>query len=66
MTHIWVRPGGDDRLVPVEGLRGVYFEHGVSRHVRDTPYIQRRLADGDLVPGEPSAAATAGEHEEHA
>lgn len=49
MNRITVQPGGPDRRVPVENLRGTYFEQGVPREVHLTPYIQRRLDDGDLV-----------------
>jgi hypothetical protein len=49
MKRITVQPGGRDRRVPVENLRGTYFEHDVPREVYDTPYIQKCLDVGDLV-----------------
>lgn len=61
MERITVQPGGADRRVPVENLRGQYFEHGVPRDVALTPFIQRRLAAGDLVvsPAAPVRASAA-------
>lgn len=49
MNRIIVQPGGKDRRVPVENLRGTYFEHDVPREVYDTPYIRKCLDVGDLV-----------------
>ena len=53
MNRITVLPGGPDRRVPVENLRNVYFDPEVPREVYDTPYIRRRLRDGDLVEVDP-------------
>jgi hypothetical protein len=72
MNRITVQPGGADRRVAVENLKGTYFEQGVPREVYDTPYIRKCLACGDLVevpaatarPATPvasAAAATKGE-----
>jgi hypothetical protein len=49
MNRITVQPGGADRRVAVENLKGTYFEQGVPREVYDTPYIHKCLACGDLV-----------------
>jgi hypothetical protein len=57
--RIWVQVADDGRRVPVEGQRGVYFEHGVKHQVRHTPTIERRLAEKDLVKVDPPAAETA-------
>lgn len=59
MNRITVQPGGPDRRVPVENLRGVYFEQDVPREVNHTPYIQRRLDDRDLVEVKPKTAPAA-------
>ena len=56
MNRIVVQPGGPDRRVAVENLKGTYFEQGVPREVYDTPYIRKCLKSGDLV--EVPAAAT--------
>ena len=60
MNRITVQPGAPDRRVPIEGQIGAYFAHGVPREVRRTSYIDRRLADGDLV--EVPNAAVEGDH----
>ncbi len=49
MSRIVVKPAGPDRRVPVESLKGVYFEQDVAREVHDTRYIRRRIAAGDLI-----------------
>lgn len=50
MNRITVLPGGTDRKVPIENLKNAYFDAKEPREVALTPYIVRRLADGDLVP----------------
>ena len=47
-SFVWVRatPG---RKVPVEGQRRAVFSAETARRVEITPYLRRRLADGDLV-----------------
>ena len=58
---IWVIPGGPDRRVPLPAGNGQYFPADRPSEVDDTDqYIQRRLADGDLVRGE----AQSDRHEE--
>ena len=74
MSKIWVKPGDADRRVPHPAGGRRYFPQDAATEVNgDDPYIQRRLADGDLVPaGPPQPAAFAlqtpepVEHEEHA
>ena len=53
MIKIWVKPGGEDRLVPWPPIAGRRFPHDCAVEVyRDDHYIARRLADGDLVEAE--------------
>ena len=74
MSKIWVKPGDADRRVPHPSGRRRYFPHDAATEVNgDDPYIERRLADGDLVlaaPPQPAAfalqASEPAEHEEHA
>ncbi len=48
-NRIRVQVAAADRRVPVEGRQGVYFEHGIAHDVRNTPFVQRRIKEGDLV-----------------
>jgi hypothetical protein len=63
MKRITVQPGGPDRRVPVENIKGTYFDQGVPREVYHTHYVARCIADGDLVEvnadGKPVEAAAA-------
>jgi hypothetical protein len=61
-NRIRVQVADAGRRVPIEGRRGAYHEHEVVHDVRNTPFIQRRIAEGDLieVPAETAdASATA-------
>lgn len=54
MNKIWVKPGDADRRVPHPSGGKRYFPQDVATEVRgDDPYIQRRLAEGDLVEAKP-------------
>ena len=48
-NHIWVQVAGDDRRVPAEGLPGVYLEADKKHLLRNTPFLQRRIKEGDLI-----------------
>jgi hypothetical protein len=58
---ILVQPGGPDRRVPWPPLTRPprYFPQGTPTAVELTPYIQKRLDDGDLVKVEAAAATPA-------
>jgi hypothetical protein len=56
-NRIWVQVADADRRVPREGQRG-YLEKDVAHNVRNTPFVQRRIREGDLIKVEPPAAET--------
>ena len=47
--RIWIKVADEGRRVPIEGRPGAYFESGKAHNVRLTPFVQRRIAEGDLV-----------------
>lgn len=49
MTHIHVRPARAELRVPTGQNAGEYFPTDRPTEVQRTRYIERRLADGDLV-----------------